>query len=121
SIERQRDGDGSFPRKPHWVNVETIDTPNDHTIVMRTAAPLAPMLHYFADVNAFIVAPELFESGNLPGPNQQVGSGPFTWVEWNEGQFASLGRNPDWFGGAELPFLDGVTVRQPVNTTEVEA
>jgi ABC-type oligopeptide transport system substrate-binding subunit len=37
------------------------------------------------------------------------------------GKFASVARNPKWHGGNDRPNLDGVTVFQPKNTSEVEA
>ena len=53
--------------------------------------------------------------------SNQVGSGPFKWVDWSEAHFASVARNAKWHGGNNRPFLDGVVVIQPKDTTEVEA
>ncbi|HET7737582.1 MAG TPA: ABC transporter substrate-binding protein [Tepidiformaceae bacterium] len=120
SIERQRDGGPAFLRTANWANVEAIETPDDRTLTVRIKSPLAAMPHFFADVSAFIVAPELVADGALIGLDQQVGSGPFEWVEWSDREFASLSRNRTWWGGNERPFLDGVTLEDVRDATELE-
>ena len=121
SFERQIEGDGSFIRKSQWANIDKIEATDPQTLTFHMKAPLAAMIERFADVNAFIVAPELVADGRSFDRNTQVGSGPFRWVDWSEGQFASVARNPNWFGQQRHPFLDGVTITQPKDSTEVEA
>src|SRR5690606_3581704 len=69
--------------------------------------------------HAFVLAPELAEAGF--GLESQVGSGPFTWLEWRENEFVSLARNPEYFTGDGRPFLDGITMIQPSDAVELEA
>lgn len=121
SLRRQIDGDPSFVRKSQWANVDSIQVPDPQTVTLKLKAPQAALINAFADVNAFIVAPELVDKGRNFAPDIQVGSGPFRWVEWSEGKFASVARNPKWHGGNDRPNLDGVTIFQPKNTEEVEA
>jgi peptide/nickel transport system substrate-binding protein len=121
SIERQRDGAASlFPRKPQWLNVESVAAPGDGTVIVKSASPLAAMLHFFADVNGFIVPPELAGEGRRLDVEHQVGSGPFQWVEWNEGEFASLAANRAWHGQPG-PYVEGVTLLQPRDSADIEA
>ena len=119
SIERQLQGDASFIRKARWTNVDGIDVTSPDTVTIRLKAPLAAMTQQFADVNAFIVAPEMDEAGFTA--DAQCGTGPFTWVEWSEQSFASVARNPAWFGGNDRPYLDGIDLFQPRDSAEVEA
>ncbi|MBI5948453.1 MAG: ABC transporter substrate-binding protein [Chloroflexi bacterium] len=121
SIERQRDGDPSFVRKAQWQNVDSIEAPTDTQVVVKLKAPFAAMAGLFADVNGFIVAPEVTANNGAYAADRQPGSGPFKWVEWSDGKFASVARNPNWHGGNSRPFLDGVTVFQPKDANEVEA
>jgi hypothetical protein len=72
-------------------------------------------------VNSFIVPPELTANGREITVLDQVGSGPFRFVEWNEGVFGSVSRNPNWHGGSGRPYLDGVTAIQPRDASTVEA
>ncbi|MBI2765847.1 MAG: ABC transporter substrate-binding protein [Chloroflexi bacterium] len=119
SIERQRLGDPSFVRKAKWQVIDSVEAPDAGQVVIKLKEPRADTASLFADVNAFIV-PEELASAEI-GPNMQIGSGPFRWVEWSDDKFASVSRNPTWFGGNGRPFLDGVTVTQPKNTAEAEA
>lgn len=121
SFDRQIQGDASFIRKAQWANIDSIAVTNPQTVTIKLKGPMASAVEHFADVNAFIVAPELTTKGQSFGLDNQAGSGPFRWVDWSEGQFASVSRNPRWHGGPDRPYLDGVTMVQPKNTTEMEA
>ncbi len=121
SIERQLSGDASFVRKARWLGIDKVEAPDPRTVRITLKAPLVTSLHAFADVNAFIVAPELTPQGGDIPLERQLGSGAFRWVEWQEGKFASVARNPNWFGRDQRPYLDGLDVTQPKNTDEIEA
>ena len=121
SIERQMAGDATFVHKARWLAIETIDIPEAGAVRFRLKAPLATMLHAFADVNAFIVAPELVIDKRGIDLGTHVGSGPFRWEQWEEGKRASVSRNPAWHGGNNRPFLDGIVLSQPKDNREIEA
>lgn len=119
SFDRQINGPpAEFHRAARWQNIESIEVTSPAELVIKTKAPFAPLLSHISDVNAFIVAREQDESAPFAA-NLQIGSGPFTWVEWDENNFASVARNPSWHGGEVR--LGGVSVRQPRDTTEIEA
>src|SRR5690606_2239477 len=80
--------------------------------------PLASMVNWLADSNAYIVAPEQDTDGFGFTERRQIGSGPFTWLEWDEHNFASVTRNEQWHGGRAR--CAGVTVQQPADTQQVE-
>jgi peptide/nickel transport system substrate-binding protein len=119
TFQRQLDGDPTFVSKASWVNIDKMEVSGPDTITLTLEAPLAPMAARFAGSNAFIVAPETVAAGF--SLRNQVGSGPFRWVEWNEGQLASVSRSANWYGGDGRPYLSGVTTLQPRDSDEVEA
>jgi ABC-type transport system substrate-binding protein len=119
SIERQRDGDPSFVHKASWQNIEAVEALEPHLIRVFLKTPMATAIPSFAAVNAFIVAPETSPDGQPINEDLQSGSGPFRWVEWQSGQFASVSRNPAWFGGSDRPQLDGLDLIQPANADEM--
>ncbi|QFG03592.1 ABC transporter substrate-binding protein [Tepidiforma bonchosmolovskayae] len=121
SIERQRSGDTTFVRAPQWAAIDSIEVTSPQTITFKLKAPLAAAHHLFADVASFIVAPELAPDGRDIPLDAQVGSGPFLWVEWSDQRFASVRRNPAWFGGDRRPYLEGISLVQPRTTAEVES
>jgi len=121
SIERQINGDASFPRKARWLGVDKVEVPEPGIVKVTMKSPLATMLNNFADVNAFIVPPELSIEGRDIPIDLQFGSGPFQWVDWKEGQFASVARNPAWFRGKDRPYLDGVDLQHARAAGDLEA
>lgn len=120
SIERQITGDSSFVSHNRWAIVDTIEAPSTTQLKVRLKIPFANAEGLFADVNSFVVPHELASASAFSATNQ-LGSGPFRWVEWNQGTFASVARNEDWFGGDKRPYLDGIELRQPKNDDEIEA
>lgn len=120
SIERQAQGDLSFVRRAQWSLVESIDTPDDQTVILNLSQPYADLPSLAAEPWSLIVAPDVVESGDPFTASRQIGSGPFTWLEWQEGSFASVARNADWHGTNELPYLDGVVLSHASSTDEVE-
>ncbi|MFN0094884.1 MAG: ABC transporter substrate-binding protein [Dehalococcoidia bacterium] len=120
SLERQINGDRSFVRRAGWLAIDKVEAQDPLHVVVKLKAPQANMVGAFAGVNAFIVPPEISSNGRTMDLDTQVGSGPFRWVEWDEGRFASVARNPNWYGGDGRPHLEGLTVLQPRDTREVE-
>lgn len=121
SIERQLSGDTTFVRAPAWSVIDALEVTSPQTITVKLKAPIAAAQHIFADVASFIVPPELTADSAEIGADRQIGSGPFLWVEWNDQRFASVRRNPAWFGTDQRPFLDGISLVQPRTTAEVES
>lgn len=121
SVERQISGGAAFARSAQWSVVDSIESGDAQTITFKLKAPMAGMLNLFADPQSFIVAPEAAGDKNDITSSTQVGSGPFQWVEWNDGKLASVRRNPNWHGGDRRPNLDGVSLQQPEGSSGVEA
>ena len=87
--------------------IETIETPDEHTVVFTTREPSVQMLSMYV----YILPKHIWE--DVPADETKsfenepaIGSGPFQAVEWKKGQFARLEANPDYFRGA--PRLDEV-------------
>ena len=89
------------------VAIESTEAPDPTTFVVKTKYPWAPLL---ADLS-------LFSNGIIPkdygGKTSEefytapVGTGPFTWGEWKQGQYVKVNKNPDYWGDG--PHLDSVT------------
>jgi peptide/nickel transport system substrate-binding protein len=90
--------------------IETIETPDEHTVVMTTKEPSVQMLSLFV----YILPKHIWE--DVPADETKsfrndpvVGSGPFQAVEWRRGQFVRLERNPHWFG--KEPAVDEIIMQ----------
>ena len=87
--------------------IESIETPDEHTVVFKTKEPSVQMLNTYV----YILPKHIWE--DVPADETKsfknepvIGSGPFQAVEWSEGQFARLETNPDYFRGA--PKIDEI-------------
>lgn len=129
SIQLYKDTE-DFPFLPSYAALfETIEAPDERTVVLTTAEPLgnfeANMVfmyvvpqHVWADVED----PVAFEN------EEMIGSGPFALADYSQGEFVELESNADYWGTP--PNVDGVifqTIENPdarvtaLTTGEVDA
>lgn len=84
--------------------ITAIETPGDHTVVLRLAEPWAPLLTTLAWEGAYILPRHRGAS-----PARPVGTGPFRFGSWDRGKSLTLEANRDfWKPG---PYLDRVVYR----------
>lgn len=83
-----------------------METPDARTMTFRMT-PLARVLGRLADMFNMHIMPR--ETGTAFDPNAtMVGSGPFIWEDFQEGVSFRVARNPEWFNGPDVPYLDAV-------------
>lgn len=90
-----------------YAQIENVDATDPAVAVFHLKSTFGPFLTNLA-TNGQIVNKKAIESGD-PARNP-VGTGPFTFVEWVQGDHISLKKNPSYFK-AGLPHLDTVTFR----------
>src|SRR5579862_3962643 len=106
--------------------VQSIDTPEDHTVVVHLKQRFAPFVNTFFAMSdqPMPVAPEHVMS-KYPDINQipfssepNVSDGPFRFAEWSRGDHITLVRNDTFFMGT--PGLDKVVIKMvPDENTSV--
>lgn len=92
--------------RANFLSIESIDTPDDHTVVFHLKQPDAPILTAMGDINAAIV-PAAAISANTLG-TKAIGSGPFKLQQWDPNSKEVLVANPDWAGGKVA--IDGIDI-----------
>jgi peptide/nickel transport system substrate-binding protein len=101
-----------------YAQIDSVDASDPHTVVFKLKSPFGPFLTNLA-ANGEIVNRKAIESGD-PARNP-VGTGPFAFVEWVQGDHIALKKNASYFK-AGLPHLDTVTFRfMPVDQSRVDA
>jgi peptide/nickel transport system substrate-binding protein len=98
-----------------FANVQKVETPDPHTVVIRLSSPAPYLLNYINTYGAQILPRHLYEGKDVltnPANNAPIGTGPFVFKEWVKGSHVRLERNPNYWGrdvkGAALPYLDAV-------------
>jgi len=92
------------PRKDWYANVQSIETPDQHTVVFHLKRPQPSILMMLASgyspIYAAHVQPATYRTGC-------VGTGPFKLKEWRKGEFIEYVKNPDYWAKGR-PYLDGL-------------
>lgn len=103
---------------PLFDVIDTIEATSPTQVTFTLKSPFGPFLTNLAN-NGQIVNQKAIESTD-PARNP-VGTGPFRFVEWVQGDHVTLEKNPDYFKDGR-PYLDGVEFRfLPVDQSRIEA
>jgi len=106
AFDRARGPDSVNAQKGYFAPIESIETPDPATVVIKLSRVDGLFLFNMGSGDAVIVAPET-AAGNKQNP---VGTGPFKFSRWVAGDRVELVRNPE-FRDKALPKLDKVTFR----------
>jgi peptide/nickel transport system substrate-binding protein len=103
-----------------WIFNRKVDTLqpfkaiDDSTFQLKLLVPYIPMLGIISMQYCSIVSREAVEKYGNDFRRHPVGTGPFRFVAWEEGQALVLKKNQHYFekdkSGNRLPYLDGVHV-----------
>ncbi len=96
-------------RYPYEDYIESIDTPDDLTVVIHFKQPFAGWWTMFPYVLPQHLLGDLESLDNADFNRAPVGFGPFKFKEWVSGDHIALEKNPDYWRGA--PKLDFVYIK----------
>ena len=106
SFDRILDEATSAAARSNFLSIDSIDTPDDATVVFNLKTADVPILVAMATVNAAVVPASEIEAGTIG--TEAIGSGPFKLDSWEPNAKEVLSANADWAGG-ELN-IDGITI-----------
>jgi len=98
-----------------WNQIESVDLPDDYTVVFRFKTLDAAFLDRVAIVT---ILPQHI-LGNVPPKDlathewfrtNRPGLGPFKFVEWRPGNYIMVERNPDYYVSGQ-PYLDRIVIK----------
>lgn len=94
-------------------HIDTIETPDDYTVIFRMKKPWPLFLSFVAGNHPKIENKELAESPDY-GKTVWAGTGPFMIKEWVQGDHITIVRNPNYWNAGEegYPYLDEVIFRE---------
>jgi peptide/nickel transport system substrate-binding protein len=103
-----------------WIfnnKIDSIDgfkAINDTTFQLKLLRPYQPILGILSMQYCSVVPSEAVKKYGNDFRRHAVGTGPFQFVAWEEGQAMILKRNPNYFemdeNGRRLPYLDGIKI-----------
>ena len=107
SIERARDTESSA-----WAfameAIESVEAPDENTLVITLTEPWAPILADLAMFNASVQSKAYYEEvGEEAYTQAPMGTGPFYFAEWQKGEYVLLEKNTNYWNPDE-PKLDSV-------------
>jgi len=86
-----------------YGRIQSIETPDDTTVVITLKEPYAPFLISLTVFDAPILPKHIFEGQNVldhAATTAPVGTGPYRFVNWDRGNQIVLERNENYFGDA---------------------
>jgi peptide/nickel transport system substrate-binding protein len=107
TFERILDPATASAYTPLYDAIDSIEATSPTKATFKLKAPFGPFLNNLAN-NGEIVNKKAIEAGD-PSRNP-VGTGPFKFVEWVQGDHVTLEKNPDYFIAGQ-PYLDGIEFR----------
>lgn len=96
-------------RKSLFVDVASVETPDDATVVVKMEQPNAAMLTYLANPWNCIYSKAMLESDKDYPSKKVMGSGPFKFVSFQAGGTWRAEKFPDYFKEG-LPYLDAIEI-----------
>ena len=105
SFDRARAPNSTNAQKQIFAPIDTIDTPDPATAVIKLKQPSGNFLYFLAWGDASVMSPATAEANR----STPIGTGPFRFKSWARGDRVELVRNPDYWG--QKPALESVTFR----------
>ncbi|HEY0522312.1 MAG TPA: ABC transporter substrate-binding protein [Stellaceae bacterium] len=106
AFDRARAPDSTNAQKQIFEPIDSIETPDPETAIVRLKHPFGNFLYFLTWGDAVMVSPKAV-ADNKTNP---VGTGPFKFKQWVRGDRVELVRNPDYWQKDKVK-LDSVTFR----------
>ena len=116
NLDRDRTAPGSF-RKNDLSSVDTVEVRNASTVVLHLKQPDATLLSTLVDRAGMILSPTAVQKGGKDFARNPLGAGtgPFEFVEWQNGDHLTLKKNPDYWQKGK-PYLNQIIFHPITNT-----
>ena len=113
-VDKETASPGSWIFNGKVDSIEGFKAVNDTTFQLKLARPYNPILGILSMQYCSVVPYEAVEKYGSDFRRHAVGTGPFEFVAWQEGQALIMKKNPSYFEtdslGRRLPYIDGVQV-----------
>lgn len=95
-----------------YASLESVDTPDELTSVFHFSKPSAFVMNALFASEAQVIPKHIYQGSDIlknPANTAPIGSGPFRFVEWKQGEYILLEKNPHYWAKDE-PYADQIVV-----------
>lgn len=95
-----------------YAALERVDTPDSLTSIFHFNKPSAFVMNALFSSEAQVVPKHIYQGTDIlknPANTAPIGSGPFRFVEWQQGEYILLEKNPNYWAKDE-PYADQIVV-----------
>ena len=111
----------SSARRNNFVMVDTIEDPEETTVVIRLKFATLSFMPALADPYAYIYSKAILDKDQHWYEKNIMGSGPFKFLSFDVGQSIKGVRNPDYYHKGQ-PYLDGfIGIYAPKQAVRLDA
>ena len=94
SLDRSRSENSTNAQKQLFESIDTIEVTDPETVVITLSDPNGALLFNLAWGDAIVMSPDTFEKAKTA----PIGTGPFKFSRWVQGDRIELVKNPDYWG-----------------------
>lgn len=94
SLDRSRAETSTNAQKQLFDSIDSIEVPDLETVVITLSAPNGALLFNLAWGDAIVMSPDTFDKAKTA----PIGTGPFRFSRWVQGDRIELEKNPDYWG-----------------------
>jgi peptide/nickel transport system substrate-binding protein len=116
NIDRLKDPATRSPRINDVAVIQSVEVVDRFTAKFNLTQPYAPLLAVLMDRPGFIVSPTAVQKLGADFGRNPVGTGPFKFTQWTEGQGVTVERHPTYWKSGE-PYLDKIEFRVVTDPT----
>ena len=97
TMDRAINAETENKTKDSWGPIETVEVLDDLTVKVKMAKAFSPFLRFLADPYSSMICPSAIKTyGNKFGIEGAIGTGPFKFFQWTQGEQLVLEANPDY-------------------------
>lgn len=106
------------PKSGMFSMIKSVEAVDEYNLNIHLAYPYSPILSLLASAEAGILSPKLIEQSGTEMIKEPIGTGPYVFESWTQGQEVVLTKNENYWGGQ--PQLDKVVFKTvPEDATRV--
>ncbi|MEX3313599.1 glutathione ABC transporter substrate-binding protein [Sulfitobacter sp. PS-8MA] len=108
NFDRLADQSQNLAKNSLFKVVDTVETPDDYTVVLNLKEPFGAMINTVAHPSVVIHSPKALEELGKDVDRNPVGTGPFVFKEWVPGERVVVEKNEEYWD-SDWPKVDKVT------------